>query len=128
MHSRRERQRGAALLEVLVGLTMLAWAGASWIALMRQAHHSIAVLRSRERQFELASEELDRMTIWTRSDFLARVGGERLGAQGIRIEQVSPVLFAVTIADSATGASMLTTMFYLDAGRTKLESRHAPSR
>ena len=112
---RKRRPRGAALLEVLVGLTIMAWAAASWAALASQVQHSISLLRTREREYELAGEQFDRMSIWTRDQFAAHLGEHRVHGRVVVVEQIGPLLFSATIADSTKGASLLTTTFFVSA-------------
>ena len=48
MRRTRRARRGTILFEVVVGLTILAIAGVSWVTLLAQTRRSIALVRGQE--------------------------------------------------------------------------------
>jgi hypothetical protein len=108
------------LLEVVVGIAVLAITGSAWITLLAQTNHSIRELRAREAQVRTASAGLRRITLWPRMELEARVGSSRLSAFTLSVSPIAPSLYTVALADSSTGVVILRTTVYA------YDSLHAP--
>ena len=105
---------GSALIEVLVALVLLASAGTGLITLLGQTAHAMRRTLETERVTRRASAELDRFALADRAALLARTEGGPTALHGwvIDVHSVSPSLFDVRIAESATGITILRTTLY----------------
>jgi type II secretory pathway pseudopilin PulG len=108
----RRRRRGASLLEVLVGLAMLAIAGASMLALLAQTIDAVRRQQRHDAEIRAASERLDAVAVWTRAQLEARVGTTPLGPWTLRVAIVTGGLYHVALADPTTEATLLETSLY----------------
>ena len=88
---------GAALLEVLAALVLIAVAGTGLLTLVGQTAHTMRTVRNAERDARSASETLSRLVLLDRSALLARRGESPFGRWELRVTEVSPVLFDVAI-------------------------------
>lgn len=103
---------GAALIEVLVALVLLATAGTALVTFVGQTSHTLRRLRDEERLTRLASAELDRLILWDRAAIMRHVGRSAAGAWVLTVRQSTPELFDVSIARSDTSAILLRTSIY----------------
>jgi hypothetical protein len=111
-------RQGAALIEALVAVVMLATTGTALITLLGQTRHSMRTVRDGERQIRDASMRLDHLVLLGRSDFLAREGRSSLAGWSLVVTQVNATLFDVSIAVSDTSAPLLgTTIYRADTSR-----------
>lgn len=106
------RQRGSALLDVVIALAVLGLSGTALITLLGQTAHSVRHVRDTERQVRRASDELGRFTTYDRPALAAMIGRSIRRGWIISVEQVNPDLFDVSIADTANGARLLATTIY----------------
>ena len=111
---RAEQRVGAVLFEVLVAMTILVICGTSWVALLRDATNSVRTLRTTERHTLTASAELRRVTLWSAVELEARTGSSRLGPFTVTVDRIGSGLFAITLGDTGTAASVLGTTVYAD--------------
>lgn len=110
---RRGRCRpGIAMLEVVVGLSLLTVAGAALLALLSQTMDAVERRYQHEAATRAASWRMDAIALWSRSQLDARVGSTPLGAWTLRITPLGPTLYRVGLADTATGAAVLETSLY----------------
>ena len=107
---------GAVLLEVIVGMTILTIVASAWIALLGQTMQSVHALRMSEEQLRVASAELRRIVLWPRVELDARTGSSRISGFKITVSQPAPLVYAVALHDTATGALVLTTTVYASQG------------
>ena len=105
-------RRGAVLLEVVVGIAILAITGSAWITLLAQTNHSIRELRAREAQLRIASAELRRITLWPRVQLDLRVRSSRLSSFTLTVSPIAPSLYTVALGDTSTGVVILRTTLY----------------
>jgi type II secretory pathway component PulJ len=114
-------RRGAALVEVLVSLVLLATAGTALISFLGQTSRTLRHLRDQERISLRASAQLEALVTWDRSTFLNRIGRTRIGDWTLFVGQTTTDLFDVAIAESDTSAVLLRTTVYrpdtIDAAR-----------
>src|SRR5918992_1943043 len=75
---RVRRRRGAALLEVLIGLTVLAIAGVALLALLAQVTDGAHRQHLRDVETGAASARLEAVALWTREQLDARMGSSPL--------------------------------------------------
>lgn len=109
----RQVRRGAVLIDVILGVTVLTIAGVGFVTLMSQNFFTVDQLRARERELAHASQELERMAaLWGASDFEARLGTHRSGAFVATVSRVVNNLYDVAIADSTGTFTLLTTSMY----------------
>lgn len=103
---------GSALIEVLVALVVLATAGTGLVVFLGQTAHTLRHMRDQERLTRLASTQLDRIVLWDRTAFVARIGRSSFDGWTVDVRLATPELFDVAIAASDTGAVLLRTTAY----------------
>lgn len=103
-------------MEVVVALTILATAGAAMIALSSQSIDSLRRARAAERETERASELLDAVALWPRSDLDRHLGERPQGPWRLVVERPLPTLYTITLTDSSGGRTLLTTALYRPQG------------
>ena len=108
----RAKRPGVALLEVMVGLTVLAIAGVGLLVVLAQASDSIHALDQRDAEARAASAHLDRVALWTRDQLDGRIGSTRLADWTLHVASLTPTMYRVALADTATGALLLETSLY----------------
>lgn len=108
---RMSRRVGAAMLEVLTALTLLAITGAVIISLMMEAHQGVRRSREREREVRQASSLLTSISLWPRADLELRLGSRRQGPFQVRIDRLTPHLFEVAVADSGQVPLLVSRMY-----------------
>jgi hypothetical protein len=115
-------KRGSALLDVIVALVVLGLSGVAMITLLGQTAHSMRSVRNTERQSRRASDELGRFVVYDRAQLIAMVGRSLSHGWSIEVQQATPDLFDVSIAESDTSAALLRTTIY------RPDTLHASSR
>jgi hypothetical protein len=100
------------LLEVVVALIILATAGVAMTALSSQSIDSLRRARAAERETERASELLDAVALWPRSDLDRHLGDRPQGPWRLVVERLLPTLYIVTLTDSTGGRTLLSTALY----------------
>jgi type II secretory pathway pseudopilin PulG len=111
--ARRPRaRRGVALLEVIVGLTLFAIAGVALLVMLTQATDSVRTFDERDAEARAVSAQLDRVALWTRDQLEGRIGSTRLGDWVLHVAALTPTLYRVALADTASGALVLETSLY----------------
>lgn len=117
----RDRERGVALLEVLVAVLILTVAGLSLVELVAAGARAIATARQRQR--ELADEErlLTAYTLLTRSDLDRRLGDRTVGPYVADVQRPEATLYRIALRRSnAPDLEDLVTVVY------RPEPAHAP--
>ena len=112
----RSVERGAALLEVLLALAILALAGASWIGLL--AGHARALTALRQREAELADEDrlLTAYALLGRQDLERRIGAHEVGPYVVSVQLPDRRLFRIVIGRRAdTLTEDVVTVLYREA-------------
>lgn len=114
-HRASRARRGAALIETLIALVVLAFAGAGMISLLAQTLARVHDLHARERDTAAAARALEATASLSRAELRARTGVTREPAIWLEIEQTTPSLFDVVARDTLGRAELLhTTIFRPD--------------
>lgn len=109
-------RHGAALLEAIVALTILATAGAAVVAIAAQSAHAVERAQIADADNRQASAFLDAVALWPREDLDRHLGVREQGPWLMAVDHPSPAVYAVTLADSAGGRVLLRTALYRPAG------------
>lgn len=105
-------RRGAALVETLLALVVLAFTGAGMIALLAQTVNGEKHLHEREREMSEAVRALERVATFNRADLLERAGAQRLPSLWLEIVARPDSLFDVIVRDTLHRAELLHTTLY----------------
>lgn len=111
-HSMPSARNGAALLEALVALTILATAAASIVAFATDSARTVRHARDAEIQVRRASALLDAIALWPREDLDRHLGQRQEGPFRLYIARVMPALYLVVLSDSSGGRELLRTTIY----------------
>ena len=107
------RQRtGAALIEALVALVLLATTGVAMLSHVLQSMEAARLAVRRDIEMRTASAALDRVRLWSSSEIAIRMGHTRLPCCEMIIQPLSSALYHVVLVDTLTGATMLETTIY----------------
>jgi hypothetical protein len=100
----RSDRRGAALLEVVAAVAILATAGISWLALLGAHAEAMGTTRARER--ELADEErlLAAHALLTRAELEQRIGMHLVGPYRLSVQRPERELFRIAVGRGAESA------------------------
>ena len=114
MQSQRSRssRSGAALLEVIVALTILTTAAASVVAFANNAARTVRHARETEAELRRASALLDAVALWPREDLDRHLGERAEGPWRLHIMRTTTTLYLVVITDSASAHELLRTAVY----------------
>ncbi|MEO7455562.1 MAG: hypothetical protein ABIY52_04825 [Gemmatimonadaceae bacterium] len=100
------------LLEVMLGTAILGMAGVALITLLQQTTETVRQGRNAERRTQLATEVLNRISLWSRAELEAHVGRARLGAFDVEVSMPADRLYDVVLHDTLTDAPVLRTVIY----------------
>ena len=106
------RRPGAALLEVLVALTVLGTAAASIVVATSEAARAIERAREADASLRAANDFMDIVALWTRDDLDRRLGDRPQGPWRLRVGRPRPGLYTISLADSSDKRALLTTSLY----------------
>jgi type II secretory pathway pseudopilin PulG len=109
---RGERRRGVALLEAIVALTILAFAGIVAVSLTASAAGAVHRVRGAEQDLRAANAFLAAVSLWTRADFDRHLGDRVQGGWIMRVDRTRPTLYVATLSDSASRRELLRSAFY----------------
>ena len=116
MHRVRRRRAsarpGAALLEVIVALTILSVAGLATLSASRQAADVVQRAQRADEETRAASAFLDAVSLWPRADLDRHLGVRGEGRWHLRVDRPSPTLYRVTLTDTTDARVLLTTSLY----------------
>ena len=114
--ARADRSRralsGAALLEALVALSILATAGVAVVGFAGEAIRSVGRTRAAERDVRRASALLDAVALWPREDLDRHLGSRAEGPWRMLIERPTPSMYTVILRDSSSGHEVLHTALF----------------
>lgn len=105
-------RNGAALIETLIALVILATAGVGLVTLLGQTVHTVRQFRGREREFAAAGQALDATVAWSRTELDARIGNGRLRTWQLGVSDIGSGLYELSLSDTLTGAELLRTTLY----------------
>ncbi len=103
---------GAALLEVIVALTILATSGATVVTLMAQSSHAVRRARETETELRRASALFDAVALWTRDDLDRHLGSRRQGPWMMHVDRTAQTLYSVALTDSLGARDLLNTTLF----------------
>jgi len=107
------RERGVALLDVLIALAILGSAGLSLTALLRQSVQAQAAARQAEVTMDAADRVLAAMTLLGRSDLDLRLGRHVVGEFSVEVMRPERILYRIAVADvDAPGRPLLVTVVH----------------
>ncbi|HEY2025517.1 MAG TPA: hypothetical protein VGG78_00825 [Gemmatimonadaceae bacterium] len=116
---------GAALLEALVALTILAWVALAAAHLVADAGHAAFRTRTTARELARANAFMNAVALWPRDDLDRHLGSRDEGSWMLQIDRVTPDLYDVTLVERfepeasppslMTGRVLLTTSLYRHA-------------
>jgi type II secretory pathway pseudopilin PulG len=105
-------ERGAALLEVLVALTILTVAGVSAITMASGAAQTMRKAREADVEMRKASTFFEAVALWSRADLDRHLGERAQGSWLMRVDRVDPVFYVVSLTDSASQRTLLETALF----------------
>jgi type II secretory pathway pseudopilin PulG len=105
-------RRGAALIETLLALVVLALAGAGMISLLSQTIARTHDLHDRERDTAVGERLMETVASWSKDDLTNNLGVLREPTLWLEIDRPSPVLFDVVLRDTLYHAELLRTTLY----------------
>lgn len=105
-------RRGAALLEALVALAVLATVGsaAAWNA--TESLRAVVRMHERERSVRRASRLLTAVALWPRADLDRHLGTSVQGPWRMRVDRPLGTLYEVTLSDTASNVVLIRTSLY----------------
>lgn len=113
-HSRRG---GMVLLEVIVGLTILAVSATTMVALADASLRAVAHAQAADDAVVRADDFFEAVALWPRADLDRHLGNRVEGAWQMRVDRPKRTLYIVTLYDSAGRALLHTSLFRAeDAG------------
>lgn len=105
-------RNGMLLLEVMLGIAILGIAAVALVTLLGQTVETVRHGREAERNTALATEMLNRTSVWSASQLDARVGITHIGRWNVDVHVIAPHLYSVTVRDTASDAIVLKTSVY----------------
>ncbi len=108
----RGGEAGAALLEVMAAITLLAVAGVAAVSTAAEAGRAVERARDADRGTREAGAFLDAVALWTRDDLDRRLGERPQGRWKLHVDRPDRELYTVVLADSLTGAEILRTALF----------------
>lgn len=106
------RVQGAALLDVLLALVLLAVSGTALISLLGQTSHSLQRTQATDRLLHAASNELNAVSLLSHDELTTHAGRTSQHGWTIVITPRNASLFDISIAASDTTAPLLHTTLY----------------
>jgi len=107
----RRNDAGAALLEVIIALAILATAAASMLAVATQAARAVERVRAAEAEIRAANAFLTAVSLWTREDLDRRLGDREQGAWRLRVDRPAETLYVVILSDSLERELLRTSLY-----------------
>ncbi len=103
---------GAALLEVIVALTILSITGTGAVMLARESARAVHHAREVEAEVRAASAFFDAVALWTREDLDRHLGERAQGSWRMHVDRPVPTLYVVVLYDTLSAAEVLRTSLY----------------
>lgn len=103
---------GSVMLEVLVAMTILGFAGVAVVSATREMVGTALRVCSAEEDMWHADTYLAAISLWPRDELDRHLGEHLRGGWVLRIERPDPELYDVQLADSTTGHRVLHTVLY----------------
>ena len=99
------------LLEVIVALVILAVTGSAVIAAAHQSFGAVSHARRSASEILEASDFVDAVTLWTRTELDQRLGERRQGSWWLRIDRPLPSLYTIVLTDSLRHELVRTSLY-----------------
>lgn len=113
-------RRGAALLEVMIALTLLLGAGVSLVSLLGASLRSEITLRDREERYERLDRLLTAMSLLRRAELDQRIGRHQTGNLVADVQRPESALYRIEIrGDGSNGSESLVTVVYRPIERAR---------
>lgn len=112
MQRGRRPRCGAALLEAIVAITILALAGSAFAALQAQSSDAIRQARRAEADLREGSAFLDVVALWPRADLDRRLGSREQGPWRLEIARPTPTRYELALWDSSGARLLLRTSIH----------------
>lgn len=109
---RGDNRPGVALLEAIIALTILAFAGIVAVSLTASAASAVHRVRGAEKDMRAANAFLAAVSLWTRDDFDRHLGDRVQGHWLMRVDRPEPTIYIAVLSDSASRVELLHTSFY----------------
>jgi type II secretory pathway pseudopilin PulG len=109
---RRDKRRGAVLLEAMIALAILSSAGIAVVGLTAESARAVERVRAAEKEMRAANALFSAVALWTREDLDRHLGGRHQGHWIMRVDRPGPTLYVVTLNDSTNRALILRTSLY----------------
>ena len=106
------RRKGAVLLEAIVALTVLAIIGSAAAWLATDSMRSVNRTHEREKNVREAARLLTAVTLWPREDLDRHLGRRRQGPWMMEVDRTDPIVYVVTLTDTASTAIVLRTALF----------------
>ena len=110
------RRPGVALLEVIVAIAILATAGVAALSMAAATTRAVSNARDADRELRDASAFLEAVSLWTRTDLDQRLGDRSQGPWILRIDRPANELYVVTLSDTLSGETLLSTSLFRPRG------------
>lgn len=105
-------RRGAVLLEAIVALTILGAASVAMLALARQLSLSIDQAVTSEQQLREADRLMQAIVLWSRAEYMARLGVHAQGPWLLEIQRQDSLVFTLALSSPGQSAPTLRTMVH----------------
>ena len=105
------------LMEVMIAMAILATAGVGYLALTSASMGAMSRAREKERSTTEANALLTAASLWSTIDLDRRLGRRRQGRWLLEIQRGSPLVYSITVRDSASGVEVLATSVYRRSNR-----------
>ena len=109
---RGKQPKGVVLLEALVALTLVSITAVATLTLARADAESATRLLERSREVHAASDFLEAVTLWTRSELDARLGTRQQGPYLLRIVRPTHTLYTLELIDAKHSRRLCATAIY----------------
>lgn len=111
MSSGRLGRRGVALLEVLVALVVLGFAGLALVEVAAQGLRALGHAQAVERRVADEDRLLAAYTLLDRRDLGQRAGLHRVGPYDVRVDRLDFTLFRIAVGPAGEPADLATVVY-----------------
>lgn len=106
------QRRGAALLEVIIAMTVLSVSGAALIGLLRGAARVVHVAESSEVEMRAANNFINAVSLWSRAELDQRLGSREQGPWILEITRTQATLYRIVLTDSLGKSAIVETVLF----------------
>lgn len=105
-------RRGAALLEVLVAITLVATVAVSALSLTLESQRAVERATRRAAESARAGSFLDAVALWPREDLDRHLGARAIGPWVLEVQRPERTLYVVALFDGGATHPLFTTTLY----------------